>query len=255
MLGSDNIILLFTFFMFPIMLFSLRQIVVMDSSSLKKGIMHKDCISKSLESSEDVEVERKDKTVFSNKHLNMGKGLIFYPEKQFGSLSYGPLMRRLAEEGIFCVLIDIPYIVYDPLKVIKPAEIIENYPGIKDWYIAGHSSGGRLACSYIKDRTEKISGLILLGAYPDSQNSLEGENIRVLSIYAGKDKMSPPLKVEKAKEYLPKETEYYFIPEGDGVQFSCSLQSFESSAGIGMIQQQNEIFRQMLEFILEKDGM
>jgi|GEM_PF-1652822 len=255
MLGSDTVFLLFIFFMFPFMFFSINEVIVMKSRELKEVIIYSEYISKSLESSENVQVERKDKTVFSNKHLNTGKGLIFYPEKQFGSLSYGPLMRRLAEEGIFCVLIDIPYIIYDPLKVIKPSEIIEKYPDIKDWYIAGHSSGGRLACSYIKDMSEKLSGLILLGAYPDPQNSLGSEKIKVLSIYAGKDRMTPPVKVEKAKEYLPAETEYYFIPEGDGIQFSCSLQSFESSAGIGMIQQQNEIFRQMLEFILEKDGM
>ena len=255
MLGSDTVFLLFTFFMFPFMFFSINEVIVMQSRELKEAIIYKEYISKSLESSENVQVERKDKTVFSNKHLNTGKGLIFYPEKQFTSVSYGPLMRRLAEEGIFCVLIDIPYIIYDPLKVIKPSEIIEKYPDIKDWYIAGHSSGGRLACSYIKDMSEKLSGLILLGAYPDPQNSLESQKIKVLSIYAGKDRMTPPVKVEKAKKYLPAETEYYFIPEGDGIQFSWYFQNFGSDAGIGLSLQQDEVFKQMLSFIMEKNDM
>lgn len=44
-------------------------------------------------------------------------------------------------------------------------DVFELLPDIKNWYISGHSMGGAMASSYASKNSEKIKGLILLGAY------------------------------------------------------------------------------------------
>ena len=44
-------------------------------------------------------------------------------------------------------------------------EIIDQFPDIDNWYLAGHSLGGAMASNYASKRPDKVSGLILLGAY------------------------------------------------------------------------------------------
>jgi pimeloyl-ACP methyl ester carboxylesterase len=43
--------------------------------------------------------------------------------------------------------------------------VYDKLPQISNWYIAGHSMGGAMASAYASKNPEKVSGLILLGAY------------------------------------------------------------------------------------------
>ena len=44
-------------------------------------------------------------------------------------------------------------------------DVFERLPQISNWYIAGHSMGGAMASDYASKNPEKVSGLILMGAY------------------------------------------------------------------------------------------
>jgi pimeloyl-ACP methyl ester carboxylesterase len=66
--------------------------------------------------------------------------------------------------GIICVLVKMPFnmAIFDPNAA---EEIMEQFPEIENWYIAGHSMGGAMASDYASNNQDKVKGLILLGAY------------------------------------------------------------------------------------------
>ena len=106
-------------------------------------------------------------------------------------------MRACADKGILCVLVKMPFnlAVFD---VNAAQGISEKYPEIDSWYIGGHSLGGSMAASYLKENTDAFDGLILLGSY--STADLSQTNLEVLSVYGSEDKV---LNAEKYKENLP----------------------------------------------------
>lgn len=128
---------------------------------------------------------------------NPTAGLIFYPGGKVEHTAYEPLMRACADKGILCVLVKMPFnlAVFD---VNAAQGISEKYPEIDSWYIGGHSLGGSMAASYLKENTDAFDGLILLGSY--STADLSQTNLEVLSVYGSEDKV---LNAEKYKENLP----------------------------------------------------
>ncbi len=127
-------------------------------------------------------------------------GLIFYPGGKVENDAYKPLMAACAEQGILCVLIEMPFnlAVFD----INAADgIQEQYPEIKNWYIGGHSLGGSMAASYLAKNIEDYEGLILLGSY--STADLSQTELDVLSIYGSEDRVLNREKYNDNKSNLP----------------------------------------------------
>lgn len=90
--------------------------------------------------------------------------IIFYPGGKVESTAYLPILEKLSEQGINCILVKMPFnlAVFD----INAADnAFAELPGVKNWYIAGHSLGGVMASNYAAKNQEKVQGLILLGAY------------------------------------------------------------------------------------------
>ena len=133
-------------------------------------------------------------------HLNFFEtGLIFYPGGKVEYTAYIPLMKRLAAEGILCVLVKMP----GNLAVLD----MDAAEGIPDcfvpdtWYIGGHSLGGSMAASYLADHAEEFEGLILLGAY--STADLSDSDLQILSVYGSEDLVMNREKYAKYRENLP----------------------------------------------------
>ena len=124
-------------------------------------------------------------------------GLIFYPGGKVEYTAYQPLMAACAEQGIFCVLVEMPCNLA-VLDMNAADGIQEQYPEIENWYIGGHSLGGAMAASYLGNHLDQYQGVILLGAY--STADLSGTDLKVLSIYGSEDKV---LNREKYNEYKP----------------------------------------------------
>jgi pimeloyl-ACP methyl ester carboxylesterase len=124
-------------------------------------------------------------------------GLIFYPGGKVEHTAYEPLMRALAERGILCVLVKMPF----RLAVLDSAAakgIPARFSEVGTWYLAGHSLGGSMAAYYLEEPAERYAGLVLLGAY--STSDLSGSELSVLSIYGSEDGV---LDREAYAEYLP----------------------------------------------------
>lgn len=139
------------------------------------------------------------------------KGLIFYPGGKVEHTAYIPLMQACAENGILCVLVEMPFhlAVFD----INAADgIREEYPEIEDWYIGGHSLGGSMAASYLSDHAEDYEGLILLGSY--STADLSDADLAVLSVFGSEDAVMNREKYEENKSNLPHNFAEYVIDGG-----------------------------------------
>lgn len=128
------------------------------------------------------------------------KGFIFYPGGKVECTAYIPLMQACAEQGILCVLVEMPFnlAVFD---VNAADHIQEQYPQIENWYIGGHSLGGSMAAAYLVDNAEDYEGLILLGSY--SATDLSDADLDVLLIFGSEDEVMNHEKYDENKSNLP----------------------------------------------------
>ena len=123
-------------------------------------------------------------------------GFIFYPGGKVEYTAYVPLMSALAEEGVLCILTQMPFNLA-VLDMNAAKGMTEKYPEIDNWYIGGHSLGGSMAASFVADNSDDFEGLILLGSYSTTQIALP-----VLSIYGSEDKVMNREKYDKYKSNI-----------------------------------------------------
>ena len=202
-----------------------------------------------MQTTQEVKVDEGEYITFSGLNANNAKGIIFYPGGRVDPKAYAPLMFELAKRGAFTVIVPMPFnlAVFSPMSASR---VIKRYPYIKDWYIAGHSLGGAMACSFVKNSMENIAGLILLAAYPAQGDDLSSNDLDVLSIYASNDGLATVQKIESTKRLLPPQTEYCCIQGGNHNQFGWYLnQEGDGQADISRQQQQDEALSYILEFI------
>lgn len=138
-----------------------------------------------------------DCMVFTPK--NPERGMVFYPGGKVEYTAYAPLMKELAREGFFCVLVKMPFnlAVFD---ISAADDVISEYTNIDEWYIAGHSLGGAMAASYASKNSDKLEGLILLAAY--STEDLTDSGLNVIQIQGREDGLFWD-DMEKVKKYQP----------------------------------------------------
>ena len=139
------------------------------------------------------------------------KGFIFYPGGKVEYTAYIPLMKACAEEGILCVLVEMPFNLA-VLDINAADGIQKEYPEIEEWYIGGHSLGGSMAASYLANHIEDYEGLILLGSY--STADISDTNINVLSVFGSEDKVMNRDKYEDNKSNLPSDFTEFVIDGG-----------------------------------------
>lgn len=187
----------------------------------------------------------KDMTVFSPE--NPVAGLIFYPGGKVEYTAYAPLLHELAAQGLFCVLVRMPWNL--AVLDINAAEgIQEMFPEIGNWYIGGHSLGGSMAASYVAGHAEEYEGLILLAAYSTEDISKSG--LEVFSVYGSRDGVLDMEKYSRNLVNLPENTEEYKIGEGCHAQFgSYGIQQGDGIPGISGEEQREITVRCIMEWV------
>lgn len=172
-------------------------------------------------------------------------GLIFYPGGKVEPGAYAPLLEKLSENGILCVLQKMP----GNLAVLNPnaaADIFDAYPEITHWYIAGHSLGGSMGASFAGKHPDRLEGVILLAAYSTEDLS----STRVLSIYGTEDGVLNREKYEKNRKNLPEDATEIILDGGNHAFFgSYGEQKGDGLAVISQAQQQAQTARAILKFI------
>lgn len=90
--------------------------------------------------------------------------IIFYPGAKVEAEAYLPLLEQIKQTGVTCILVHMPFrmAIFDANAA---EDVMEQFPEIQHWYMAGHSMGGAMASQFVSGHQDEIDSLILLGAY------------------------------------------------------------------------------------------
>jgi len=202
-----------------------------------------------LHSNDKVEYKGSPWIDYSAENKTITKGLIIYPGGKVEAEAYAPLAEKVAESGYTVVIVPMPLnlAVLSPNKAEK---VIDKYPQIKQWYIAGHSLGGVMATQFAYKNQDKITGLILLASYPQNSNNLSTSKVKVLSIYGTNDGFVGKAKIDESKKLLPPNTKWIPIEGGNHSQNGWyGFQQGDNIASITRDEQQNIISKSIVEFM------
>lgn len=156
--------------------------------------------------------------------------MIFYPGGKVAHDAYAPLMRAYAEEGMACILLEMPFdlAVFD---VNAADDYRYLYPEIENWYLGGHSLGGAMAAGYLEAHMEEYEGLILCAAY--STVDYSASDLKIVSMYGSNDKVLNEEKYEECRVNLPENAAELVIDGGNHAYFgSYGLQEGDGTATI-----------------------
>lgn len=176
-------------------------------------------------------------------------GLIFYPGGRVDYQAYAPLMKMIASEGYFVVLVPVP-LNLAMFDINVAARVEAQYPDIENWFVGGHSLGGVAASSYAGTHPN-IRGVILLASTP-ANDSLKVNNMPVLSVYGTNDGLFTSGRLDDSRALLPDDTKFVAIDGGNHAQFgSYGLQAGDSAASISSLQQWTQSAVAIVEFFTE----
>lgn len=174
-------------------------------------------------------------------------GFIFYPGGKVDYRAYAPLMKMIADEGYFVVVMPVP-LNLAMFDVNVAARIQAQYPEIKNWFVGGHSLGGVAASSYAGSHAD-IKGVVMWASNP-ADDSLKTQNIPTLSVYASQDGLFTFDMVESSRDLLPSDAIFVSIEGGNHAQFgSYGFQSGDNEASISPEEQWTQTVNATVEFI------
>lgn len=176
---------------------------------------------------------------------NADAAFVFYPGGKVEATAYTPLLARLADRGVACVLVKMP----ENLAVLAPNAADHARPELEEalsdagedssalpWLIGGHSLGGAMAGSYVAGHEESYRGLVLLGAYETSD--ISSSSLSVLLMYGEHDGVLNRTKYEECLENLPSGYTELIIPGGIHSYFgSYGLQEGDGTPEIANAEQ------------------
>lgn len=209
-----------------------------------------DVARENLVSSSDVEVVEGDITEFIPKDVVSNTGVIIYPGARIDVKAYAPLANRLAQNGYKVFAVDMPFnmAIFSSHKADK---VIEENKDIENWVIVGHSLGGAMATNAISTNN-KIKGIVYLASYP-SGDKIKDSGAKVLSIWGSKDGVINFDNMIKAKEDLPKDTQYVEIEGGNHSAFGdYGLQKGDTKSIIPENKQLDITVESICNFISDK---
>ena len=171
--------------------------------------------------------------------------LIFYPGAKVEATAYAPLMYEIAESGIDCILVEMPF-NFAVFGVNKALDITEKYD-YDTWILGGHSLGGAMAAKCASENADLFDALLLLAAYSTEETSA---SLPVLSLYGSEDGVLNMENVENGRALAQNYTEIV-IEGGNHAQFgSYGSQDGDNNATISAEEQRAEVIK-ALEDILK----
>ena len=193
--------------------------------------------------------EREDFTVFYPADTPVA-GLIFYPGGKVEHTAYTPLMQALAEQGVLCVLVEMP-LRLAVLDIDAADGIQAQFPTVSRWYMGGHSLGGSMAASYLEEHAAEYEGLLLLAAY--SATDLSHTELRVLSVYGERDGVLNRESYAEGKSALPADFTEYVIAGGNHAGFGMyGAQEGDGEATLSAVEQIRLTAARFAAFLQEK---
>ena len=140
--------------------------------------------------------------------------LIFYPGAKVDEKAYAELMWKLAEAGVDCFLVKMPFHMAFFGKN-KATDIMEKYD-YPCWYISGHSLGGAMAAAYLSENSDKLTGAVFLATHSPATMPADKP---VVSIVGSEDKVINWDDYAQFKSTWPASVKEVMIEGGNHSQF------------------------------------
>ena len=168
--------------------------------------------------------------------------VIFYPGAKVEAIAYLPLLDQIRQTGVTCILVDMPFhmAIFDSNAA---QDVMERFPDVAHWYVAGHSMGGAMASQFAANHPDEVDGLILLGAYIYGDYPPE----KTLTVYGSLNQS-----VEDQLDYTENVAE---IQGGNHAQFgNYGPQKGDAEATISAQEQQKQTVEAIAAFLSRQQG-
>lgn len=202
-----------------------------------------------MQSDDLVDVQINSWIIFRPKSKEFKVGLILYPGARVDIQSYSPAARAIAAKGYLVVIIPMP-LNLATFGINRASGVIDTFPDIVRWVIAGHSVGGSMAARFIARNPSVVEGLVLWSSHPASDDNLSARNLMAVSIYETLDGLSINRKIDDTHHLLPPQTLWVPIEGGTHAQFGWyGPQKGENVATISQKDQQEIIINATLDLL------
>lgn len=201
-----------------------------------------------LESTDNVIVAQ-DKWITFTPVEKAKTGLIFYPGGLVEPTAYAPILHHIAEEGVLVILVPMPL----NLAIFHTGaanSVIDNFPYITEWIIAGHSLGGAAAAIFAENNPTKIDAIALWDSYPANSADLSDNVISAISIFGTTNNIPNTENFNDKRGLLPDNAIFVAIEGANHAQFGdYGPQKGDVGASISLAEQHERVAEIMLDFI------
>lgn len=208
----------------------------------------RDVAQEAMQTTKMVAVSQEDWIVFTPMK-DAEIGLIFYPGGLVEPAGYAPVLKQIASEGYLVVITPMPL----NLAIFNSgaaSAVIEAYPQIGTWLLAGHSLGGAAAGIFAANNPEAIDGLALWDSYPPDSADLSKSDLAVLSIYGTTDDFPNTDNFDEKRGLLPPGTNFAAIEGASHAQFGdYGPQKGDVVPSLRLTEQHQRVTDLMLAFI------
>lgn len=176
-------------------------------------------------------------------------GLIFYPGGLVEPIAYAPILHRIAEEGVLVIIVPMPL----NLAIFNTGaanSVIDSYPHISTWILAGHSLGGAAASIFAENNPTKIDAIALWDSYPANSADLSDNDISAISIFGTTNNFPNTENFNDQRYLLPEDTIFTAVEGASHAQFGdYGPQKGDVVASISLAEQHERVAEVMLDFI------
>ena len=208
----------------------------------------RDVALSALESTESVTVTN-DKWIQFSPVEAVKTGLIFYPGGLVEPTAYAPVLHKIAEEGVLVIIVPMPL----NLAIFNTGAanaVIDAYPDISTWVLAGHSLGGAAAAIFADNNPTRIDALALWDSYPANSADLSDHSLDVISIFGTTNNFPNTDNFDDNKYLLPEDTIFVAIEGASHAQFGdYGPQRGDVVPSISLAEQHERVAEIMLDFI------
>jgi hypothetical protein len=201
-----------------------------------------------LESTDNVTVSQNKWIVFTPEK-ETEKGLIFYPGGLVEPTAYAPILHKIAEKGVLVVITPMPL----NLAILNTGAanvVINAYPDISTWILAGHSLGGASAAIYTENNPTSIDAIALWDSYPADSADLSDNDLAALSIFGTTNAVPNTDNFDDKRHLMPTGTVFIGLEGANHAQFGAyGPQKGDVIASMSMAEQHDQVAAIMLEFI------
>ena len=201
-----------------------------------------------LESTDRVTITQ-DKWIVFEPVEETETGLIFYPGGLVEPTAYAPVLHQIAEEGVLVIITPMP-INLAIFNTGAANAVIDAYPYITTWILAGHSLGGASAAIFAENNPERIDAIALWDSYPPDSSDLSDSTFSVISIFGTTNNIPNTENFNDKKHLLPADTAFIGIEGANHAQFGdYGPQKGDVVPSLSLAEQHERVAEIMLNFI------